>query len=66
MGGEEANRTTKPAAAWNPPRLMKYRVDGTGNNNVHGASSWEGQCTPGGIPINRPNYRMPNSGDRVC
>ena len=39
---------------------------GTGNGMVPGTSSWEGQCSPGGVPIWRPNYRMPNSGDRVC
>ncbi len=66
MGGEEANRTTKPAAAWNPPRLMKYRVDGTGNDNLDGPASWEGQCSPAGVPIWRPNYRMPTSVERVC
>ena len=56
--------TTKQAAVWKPPRLMKLALGGTrsGTKGQNDDSSWETPAAPPSCPL-QPGYRMPNSGE---
>ncbi len=58
--------TTKQAAVWKPPRLMKLALGGTKSGSIDGPSSWERQCSSSNQNLARSAYRMPNSGERTC
>ena len=59
-----AETTTKQAAAWKPPRLMKLALGGTrsGTKGTPQDASWEVPASPPSCP-EQSGYRMPNSGD---
>ena len=57
-----AETTTKAAAVWNPPRLMKLALGGTQTGTKPGGGTvWEVTGTPQCGPA--ANYRMPLSSE---
>ncbi len=60
----EQTTTTKQAAVWNPPRLMKLALGGTksGTKGNPADDNWEISGGPVSCPES-PGYRMPNSGE---
>ena len=64
-----AETTTKAAAVWKPPRIMKLALGGTrsGSDPTKMGSTFEGLTHPTAPPdANSPSagYRMPSSGER--
>ncbi len=59
-----AETTTKQAAVWKPPRLMKLAFGGTesGTKGSPDIATWEVTGAPVSCPL-AINYRMPNSGE---
>ena len=57
-----AETTTKQAAVWKPPRLMKLALGGTrsGTKGQNDLSNWEVSGAPASCPT-APTYRMPTS-----
>ena len=63
----EQTTTTKQAAVWNPPRLVKLALGSTDSGTKSGPI-YEGLTNPTAPPsADQPSagYRMPNSGEPV-
>ena len=61
---KQTTTTTKQAAVWKPPRLMKLALGGTesGTKGQGDPTSWEVTGAPPSCPV-KPNYRMPTSSE---